>query len=78
MDVGRVFVRRVFDRWGMGMDDRPRIGLVNNVKNKTSQCNFIFSSGYLAPSLERVWLIEVYDCVGIDCCGGSEITLECR
>jgi len=28
------------------MVDRLRIGLVNNVKNKTFQCNFIFSSGY--------------------------------
>lgn len=33
----------------MATDDKQRIGQANNVKNKTSQYNFIFSSGYRPP-----------------------------
>jgi hypothetical protein len=50
MGVGRVFVRPLSDKLDRGMVDRRRIGLVNNVRNKTSLCNFIYSSGY--PSLD--------------------------
>ena len=32
----------------------------------------------LPPRSWMLWLIEVYGCVGVDYCGGSEITLERR